>query len=360
MNLYYDVVPWQGGTTTDALSQSASGATLPMSPYIEIASKDGNPYGGVLVGGNPMVAGPLPVTLHAVVIPLVVEIVSSTITTFDPTKANSCDGGVSALTRFKQSPLVVASPLKFNGVNVGTDQYINGFMRAEFWTEIAGLSSYSNPINWSYAAAQTIVVPDPGFGIVEGSGCNLMGIVSKPFLDLQLQTMLIALQAGGVVSPTKLAVFLLKNVVGSGATPPTTAKCCIGGYHGAFGSPAQTYSPMDYDTTGRFGSNHDIGILTHELGEWANDPLGNNATPAWGGVGQVKGCQSNFEVGDPLTGTNAPTVTLSGYVYHPQELAFFSWFYNNTTTASTGAGGKFSANGTFKGPSKVCPPGGTF
>jgi hypothetical protein len=56
-----------------------------------------------------------------------------------------------------------------------------------------------------------------------------------------------------------------------------------------------------------------------------DDPLVNNATPAWGNIGQVTGCQSNLEVGDPLTGT-AFTATLNGFTYHPQELVFFSWF----------------------------------
>jgi len=130
------------------------------------------------------------------------------------------------------------------------------------------------------------------------------------------------------------------------------------GYHGATGSPVQTYSPMDYDTSGRIPA--DISVAAHELAEWMNDPLGNNLSPAWGHIGQVSGCQGNFEVGDPLTGTNMPAIKMSGHNYHPQELAFFSWYYNDKTTPSIGAGGEFSGNGTFKGPSKDCPPGGTF
>jgi hypothetical protein len=89
-----------------------------------------------------------------------------------------------------------------------------------------------------------------------------------------------------------------------------------------------------------------------------NDPLGSNATPPWGGIGQVAAgsCQDNFEVGDPLTGTLF-AIALNGYTYHMQELAFFSWFFNSPTTASLGAGGVFSSNGTFTGD---CPPGGTY
>lgn len=363
MNLEHWILPWAEGTVDDAVGQAGSGATIPMSPYDFVASKDGNPYKGVLVGGDPFgfLSGspPSPVTIHAVVIPLIIKIASTTVTTFNPTSPNSCDGFESAQFRFRHSPLVVASALTFNGVTVGSNQYINGFMRAQFWKLIGGASSYSNPISWSFASAVTLPpFVSPSTGIVSGTGCGKLGIVSGKFFNFSLLTNVIPiLQAQGVISPTQFAVFLLKNVVLSPSTPP---KCCsVFVYHGATGSPAQTFAVIDYDTTGRLP--HDIGSATHEIGEWMNDPLGNNPTPAWGGVGQVtKSCQGNFEVGDPLTGTGMPTITMSGYNYHAQELAFFSWFYNSDSLPSYGSGGKFSGNGTFKGPSKVCPPGGTF
>jgi hypothetical protein len=85
--------------------------------------------------------------------------------------------------------------------------------------------------------------------------------------------------------------------------------------------------------------------MSHEVGEWVNDPYGNNPTPAWGHTGQVPGCQNNLEVGDPLSGTDAPRIFGSnGFTYHLQELAFFSWFFQ---TPSIGIHGWFSNNGTF-------------
>jgi hypothetical protein len=64
--------------------------------------------------------------------------------------------------------------------------------------------------------------------------------------------------------------------------------------------------------------------MAHEIGEWMNDPFGNNPTPLWGHTGQVSGCQNNLEVGDPLTGTIVPPVVMpNGFTYHLQELAFF-------------------------------------
>jgi hypothetical protein len=347
----YGVVPWTEGTGDDALNQSLSGTTIPMSLYPFASTKDKTLRTITLVGGDPL--GPIPTTIDVVVVPVVIAVGADV---FDPTKPNSCDGGVSALTRFKQSPLVVASSLKFDGVSVGTHQYVDGFMRAEFWDAFAGSPSYTNKLKFSYAPSISLL-PGP-FGIVNGKGCSMLGVVSRKWLDTTLKLFIAVLQGAGVIAPTKLAVFLLNNVVQSSAVPPSITKCCVYGYHGATGSPVQTYSPMDYDTTGRIPA--DISVAAHELAEWMNDPLGNNLSPAWGHIGQVSGCQGNFEVGDPLTGTNMPAIKMSGYNYHPQELAFFSWYYNDKTTPSIGVGGKFSGNGTFKGPSKDCPPGGTF
>jgi hypothetical protein len=46
-----------------------------------------------------------------------------------------------------------------------------------------------------------------------------------------------------------------------------------------------------------------------------------------GGTPQVAGRQGNLEVGDPLTGNDAPRIVgKNGITYHLQELAFFSWF----------------------------------
>ena len=71
------------------------------------------------------------------------------------------------------------------------------------------------------------------------------------------------------------------------------------------------------------------------------------------------GIPKGVEVGDPLSGTLMPAVTMNGKAYLMQELGFFSWYFNSAADPSVGAGGVFSSNGTFRGASKPCPPGGT-
>ena len=93
-------------------------------------------------------------------------------------------------------------------------------------------------------------------------------------------------------------------------------------------------------------SAKDVEVLSHEIAEWMNDPLGANIVPSWGDVGQQQqSCSNVLEVGDPLSGTVIP-VTLNGFTYHVQELAFFSWFFRQSP--SIGAGGLYSSNGSFK------------
>lgn len=130
--------------------------------------------------------------------------------------------------------------------------------------------------------------------------------------------------------------------------------CCALGYHSITGFPAlnQTYSASIFNTSGVFltstgdtGFYSDTAILSHEVDEWLDDPLTVNPVPLWGHTGQQSGCQGNLEVGDPLTGTAIPSVTMpNGFTYHLQELAFFSWFYG---ASSIGVNGWFSDNCTF-------------
>jgi hypothetical protein len=366
LTLKYEARPWTGGTPEDAVAAARSGATIPLSTYSIAPTKvkEKKPLTGTIVGTSPFATPLSGVTINAVVVPLIIGIGSST---FDPTAPNNCgvEAGNSALNSFNESPLVQPVPnLMFDGMNVGQTngvQYIDGFMRAEFWNVTGGSAAYANPISYTTAAPTTITA-DSTNGITTGSGCTLLGVVSESFLSSQLATQLQNLTQSGAISTTKVVFFLMSNVVLSQATPPTppgTSTCCIAGYHSAIGATPQFYAVMDYGTTGSGVKN--TAVAAHEIGEFMNDPLGSNAVPAWGGIGQVAAgkCQGNLEVGDPLTGTTL-VINMNSYDYYMQELAFFSWYFNSPTTASLGAGAKFSSNGTFGGPSKVCPPGGTY
>jgi len=356
---YYRRFPWKQGGPQEAMTMAMAGTTVPLGQYSFTASKDGQNYTVVVVGTSPVSQPLTGSTINAVVVPLRVTIGA---TTFDPTVPNSCDSNISGLTRFRQSPLVNDVPdLTMDDIDLGKVQFINGQRRAEFWTTIQGSPAYQNELNYSFASPYTLTAAVvAGHGTTAGSGCAEIGILSTNWLDGILQsTVLPALTSSGVVSPTAVVLFLFKNTVQSDSDPPNASSCCILGYHSAVGAPVQTYATIDWDTSGNFSDVSDASIASHEIGEWMDDPLAYNNTPPWGNVGQVSGCQANWEVGDPLSGTLMPPITMNGKQYQMQELAFFSWYFNKGGDPSVGAGGKFSSNGTFQGPAKACPPGGT-
>ena len=69
-------------------------------------------------------------------------------------------------------------------------------------------------------------------------------------------------------------------------------------------------------------------------------------------------CQGNFEVGDPLSGTLFPSVTLEQL--HLPYAGARILLRGSMATPSIGTGSsEFSNNDTFTGTQMLCPPGGT-
>jgi len=288
------------------------------------------------------------------------------VTVFDPTKNdNGCLAAPNnnPLKLFQHSPIFDSYDISIGGTDVGHTQYEDAMQRGEFWNVIEDKDDYhvlfSPVVNLSaivinVPAAFSTTLPPADF-----PACGPFGIVDVNWLDTYLNTnVLPALQPQ--VNAGNIPFFMMYNTVMAG--PVTNlGSCCILGYHGTTNfTPLQAYSPTDFDTTGLFGPTAgDSNTLSHEAGEFINDPFGNNPTPAWGGVGQVPPgfCQNNLEVGDPLSGTNfSPIGGRNGFTYHLQELAFFSWFYSSQ---SIGIHGWFSDNDTFTtdaGP--ACVSGG--
>jgi len=310
-------------------------------------------YTYTMVGQSPVTALANPSTTISTQI-LPVALVFSDGTKLDPTVVdNTCSPAGTALSLLESSPIFNNFAYTVGGTSVGATQYHDFFQRANFW-------SYTGPsgVNPGYHillspaphAVTTITVP-PAEGQTIAASCGRLGEVSLPWLDTYLQNTVFP--AAGVL-PTQFAVVLLYNSV---TYEPSAPGSLILGYHSAFSNTAtngafQTYAVGDFDTTGSFGTTKDTADLSHEIAEWMNDPLGSNPTPPWGNIGQVTGCQSNLEVGDPLSGTNITVTMTNGYVYHLQELAFASWFYHDSP--SKGVNGWYSSNDTFTTSAAAC------
>lgn len=338
--------------------------TIPNFSYSEVSPIDGKTYAGQIVGADPSARPAHPVIVPTVIVPvkLVFKFNATTSFTFDPMAGDpGCIGaGHTALGLTEQSPLFNDKSYTFGTTNVGNTQFLDAFQRANFWSKVsaAGGANVHTLMGITPMPEQTVTVTSSNSGTTSGAvfsfmgqcGTNtgntnragLLGVMDINFWDPHAHTIMTNLG----ISPNTFVLFLFYNSVMSNGPPATTlSNCCILGYHSIVGS--QTYGNSVFDGRNQtlFTGVADTSVLTHELGEWMNDPTVGNPTPAWGHIGQVSGCQGNYEVGDPLSGTLMPTVTMNGFTYHLQELAFFDWFYRNSP--SNAVNGWFSSNNTF-------------
>src|SRR5882724_1513011 len=251
--------------------------------------------------------------------------------------------------RVKNSPLIQNATFTPGGTNVGTTQYVDAFQRANFWKVVSTTApNYHvrlSPV--SVKPLQTINVG--GNGTTVAGPCARIGEVDINFFDNIAMNLLTQL----AIPANTLPLFLDYN------TFWTSGGCCILGYHSTNNAGTQAYAVAAYSDPGIFKTApgiRDIHALSHEIGEWMDDPLipNVNIVPAWGHVGQVSGCSNVLENGDPVTG-KAFTVTTGGlfpFTYHPEDLVFLPWF--SRTVPSTSVNGWFTFLNTFAAPQAVC------
>jgi hypothetical protein len=265
---------------------------------------------------------------------------------FDPTAPDPCAaGGLVPADLIDQSPL-----LQSVDYGDGPRQFEEEFRRFEFWAFAApGARNPGYSVRISPGWLPTATISFHGFP-TQSNPCGRLGLVDKAKWEAFVRgTFFPQLRRFGV-GPADFVLFLFSNVVFYNGNQNN---CCTLGYHSWFNfHGVQTYGVGEYDTNQGFKNVSDIAPLSHEIGEWYDDPLGNNPTPPWGHIGQVSGCQTNFEVGDPLSGHLFAVQMPNGVTYHPQELAFFSWFYDEVP--SLGINGWYSMGGTFLTPAAHC------
>jgi len=333
-------------------SSRATVASIPTWNSTVVAN--GQTYSYEMVGQNPATSNTT-TTISAPVIPLILTFSDGTV--FDPTATGTTCSSKSAESLLEASPVFNNYAYTVGGTNVGTTTYNDFFQRANFWqyTQPTGVSpNFHLLLSTSSGTPVNITVPAAD-GATFTVGCGKRGEVSYPWLVSYLETTGFAQLFSNGVTPSQLPVFLLYNVA---MYESTTSNCCVAGFHASFdnanySNAVQDYVVADFDTTGYFTLS-DVEAFTHEIGEWMDDPLGTNPTPPWGNVGQVTGCQTNLEVGDPLSGTAITVTGTNAYTYHLQELAFLGWFYRQSPSGAVN--GWFSSNDTFKSAAGPCDP----
>jgi len=246
--------------------------------------------------------------------------------TFDPNTDKVGNGSSNTVTQD-----LVASPL-FNasvdfvqgGTDLGKTQYIDAFQRGNFWKAISkhGGNYHAQFGTPTVLTEQTVTVTaSEGSVIANPFGANKVGTYGFGAFDGVLRGIISKFSAQ--INPSVLPLFLTDNIF------LTSGGCCIGGYHDAEGSQpgGQTYSYSTYVTVeGSF--SQDVSALSHELGEWQDDPFIDNHV----------NCQDNsiLEVGDPLERNKNyggfPYV-VNGSTYNLQSLVWLRYFGAPATTS---------------------------
>jgi hypothetical protein len=236
--------------------------------------------------------------------------------TFDPATAKVANGQT-VVNNIISSP-VFNPGVNFTqgGVNLGTTQYLDAFQRGNFWSTVSSHSNYHVLLGTpTVLAEQTINVSSSNGRVINNPfGSGIVGLYDINAFDANLQSYI---RKFTQINPGVLPLFITYDVYltqGGG--------CCIGGYHNANGAQpgGQTYSHATYvDSPGAF--SQDVSALSHEIGEWVDDPF----------VDNLVNCQDNgiLEDGDPLE--NNPNFgdfpyTLGGFTYHLQSLVFLGYF----------------------------------
>ncbi|MDQ2762671.1 MAG: hypothetical protein M3Y22_04030, partial [Pseudomonadota bacterium] len=259
-------------------------------------------------------------TTPSFIIPIKIVVGGKTFTT-----STIQTNGKSALTDTTSSP-VFQSEIDFQeaGVNLGTTQYEDAYQRESFWPTVAG-----NP-NYHVLLGAPTVLPEVTLNVPSRQGKVgtefgvQVALVNINYIDSHVNTII---ANNHQITAGSIPIFVLYN------TYETQNGCCIGGYHSANG--AQTYAVFDY--VGKSGVfSQDVSALSHEMGEWLDDPFTTNNSPC--GI---------YENGDPLEGDanygDYAYVVNGLMTYHLQDLAQPPYF---GAPASTTLNGRATFQGT--------------
>ena len=268
-----------------------------------------------MVGTNPATSNTT-TTIPVYIIPVKIVVKG---TTYDPGKVLS--NGLTTITATTSSPVFQNVHWVQGGTDLGTTQYLDAYQRGNFWTNVMTNTNYHVVLGTpTVLATQTLNVPTHQGTTGSPFGFKT-GIVNINWFDTQANNII---KANSQITANSIPIFVTYNTYLSDNSG--LSGCCIGGYHSATGS--QTYMHYTYiDHSSTFAS--DISALSHEVGEWYDDPLVNNLI---GGTG----CSGYLENGDPLEGlSNYGTfaVTLNGITWHPQDLVFLKYFGQNPSTS---------------------------
>src|SRR5579862_2143629 len=284
-------------------------------------------------------------TVPTFIIPIALQYkTSSGTTTFSP--LTKLSNGRTAVTNTEASPIFQNMDwVTPDGTDLGKTQYEDAFQRGNFWGTVSSQPGYHVLLGKPTIVPQIVLTVPVADGSVGNEFGVTVGLADINWFDGKLQSILT--KYASKITPNTLPIFITYDVYLTEGVV-----CCIGGYHSSYGSSAapQAYSMFTYiGTPGVFAQ--DVSALSHEAGEWLDDPLVVNTggNPVECGV---------LEVGDPeesFANYGDFAYTLNGFTYHLQDLVYLEYFGAPTSTSVDGGALSFHDNPFGLG---ICSNGG--
>jgi hypothetical protein len=328
------------------LSNEARTPATPLTTWNGSFSYLGKTFKYNMVGTTPSTG--TSTTVPVFIIPITLKFVKNGVTTtFSP--LHKLNNGLTVVANTNNSPIFktmdFVSP---GGTDLGTTQYEDAFQRGNFWGQVSKAPGYHVLLGKpTVLPNQALTVPAADGAVLTEFGIKV-GTADINWFDGQLQTIMAKFPQ---IQPNTLPIFITYD------SYLTSGGCCIGGYHSSSGSISapQAYSHFTYiDHVGIFAQ--DVSALSHEVGEWMDDPLvvNTNGNP----VSSKCGFGAILEVGDPEEGYanyGAFPYTLGGFTYNLQDLTYLEYFGAPNTTSVDGGALTFHDNPFGMG---ICTNGG--
>lgn len=262
--------------------------------------------------------------------------------------------GVTPVAGIVNSPLFNNVPWNAGTTQLGTTQFGDALMRANFWSSIPGDRSgyhvlFSAP---QILPLQVINVP-PGYGQtrIDSAGTKV-GIVDSTWIFNMMANRTLSLG----ISPQTLPIHVMSAI--EGVDP--SGNGFLGFHYIVNAGTAANPVTLPYIETGYFSAASAFAIssgttvLGHEIAEWLNDPAVDNVVPAWQDPRAAHLCDNNLlEVGDPLEAVSqGMQVTLNERSYRLPDVTFLPWFSRDQHSNSVN--GWYSFLNGFSSPSAAC------
>lgn len=268
--------------------------------------------------------------------------------------------GVTPLAGIVNSPIFQPVPWTVGPTQVGTTQFGDAMMRANFWSSILDNRSGYHVLLAApqILPVQVVQIPDGwGYTTVDTRGVKV-GVVDFAWLADTVAAMTTNLG----IPPQALSIHLMSAVEGVDLNDGGSL-----GFHASLNAGTATNPVLQpYVQVAYFSANSaaagsgkyngaGTAALGHEIAEWLNDPVGDTLAPAWQDPAFPHICDNSYlEVGDPLENiSHGFGVSLNGRTYQFPEVAFLPWFAGDHH--STSVNGWYSSLDTFSSPSAACP-----